>query len=173
MKIEYDIESGSCLPLSEIKSLENSVGALPSDFKEFLANNGSGTPKKRVLSLPSGGDAVIQCIRSFSRSDFIKDEYILEHDSNFFLVFADDSFGNWFSIKLGDRKLSPVYFIDRDSALSSGFDAQNISPDFKGFLESLMDEESSDEQIKNIDPEVYEDFEKRLEALKRKSGLIK
>ena len=155
---------------SEIESFEKSIQAkLPSDYREHLLNINGGSFGRDVLRISDHeGETTVHHVYglndgpdyqqlSSERLSFVSKHYLLE--------IADDAGGNPIALILSPKRhYGKVCIHLKDSYPSDQIVI--VARSFKEFVNSLMTHETMMEELKEADPEFYEEFMARLNAAK-------
>ena len=146
---------GVCI-LSHIESFEKEFSVkLPNDYKEYLCEFNGSKPINTICCLGAGGETSIHHMYGLHNCN----EYKVKIKAGMF-IFADDNFGNKFSINLnGGKNYGCIYFVDTEEG-----GLTLISENFNSFILSLIPKDVYMDHLKNEDPEVYA----RILAFKQK-----
>ena len=137
---------------NRIIDFENTLGhTLPEEYRIFLKKyNGGDTPNTRFSA-----NGVTMDIQWFYGLDYvphpIEGENIILEEKDTLLIFAEDSFGNVYTLSMNDGKVS---FIDHETNKRN-----NIAEDFLSFVNSCISEDINPYSLKSV-----EEREKDLKA---------
>ncbi len=157
------------LELAEFEKQLRTV--LPPEYRNYLIEHNGGKFENRIVSLPGeGGETRIHHIYGLHHGPAyarLADTYIwfAETFSADYLPVSDDSFGNWFCLKLRGPGTGAIYFGYHEK-MADPEDIEQLvylAGSFDEFLSRMKSEEQSDQDFRTRDPEGYARFQKRLE----------
>ena len=134
-----------------------------------------GKFENRIVSLPGKeGETRVHHIYGLHNGPAyarLADNYILFAEMFFsadYLPVCEDSFGNWFCLKLRGPRTGAIYFGDHEKMTGPKDIKQLVclAEGFDDFLARMKSEEQADEDFRKRDPDGHAKFQKRLEEAK-------
>ncbi len=164
------------LDFGDLERLEDDINAiLPDPYREYLIRCNGGEFERKVVDLPDGsgsttvhhmfglhlGPEYRQILKAYKES--------IAHAPETFLPICDDSFGNIFYLKIKGENAGAVYFADHEKI--QGFknvkDLIFVASGFDDFVQNMKSDEEVMDDFKKVDPEGFNEFEKRLQEMRR------
>lgn len=146
MKIVEKLSSSGATT-SQIDDLETRLGAtIPTDYRQFLAENNGGRPSPSAFERLTGEGAVINWFFTLSQEERIHNIYrkinvYRDRLPQKLLPIASDSFGNLVLVDVGAKDVGAIYFWDHENENPEGEPWwDNISfivPSFSEFINRL------------------------------------
>lgn len=138
---------GSC-NMDQIESFERKFSIkIPEDYKEYLLNFNGAKPINVICLLNNNDETLIHHMYGLHSIDYCS---IDVKDSK--LLFADDSFGNYFSIIVSQtEQYGFIYFINHETNEST-----LICESFSKFIALLIAEDVYMKNLKKEHPDIYE-----------------
>lgn len=152
---------GEC-NITQIETFEKKFSIrIPEDYREYLCNFNGAKPINTICSLGENGETTVHHMYGLHNNE----TYRLKMEKGM-LVFADDSFGNKFTINVtNEEDYGFIYFIDSELT-GTNFDSESaikINKSFNEFISFLI---SEDTYIHNLIKENHEIYE-RIQNLKK------
>jgi SMI1 / KNR4 family (SUKH-1) len=161
------------ISLPDLAAFESELGCpLPQEYRDYLIAFNGGALEKDVIRISDAeGETRIHHMYGLHTgpahqrltSQYEGELGILQ---GAYLPICDDAFGNKFLIKLKGSKRGSVYFLNHEVAVSRRA-LTYVAESFSRFMEKMQSSEDSMEEFKARDPAGYDEFQRRLEEMRR------